>query len=98
TARLAPIHDSRRTIPSPSLTYTTCWPLRSITPTLTPADSATPPIAVAQDSDGATNSRWYREDGALTEPQPKKSPRSMAFRSHVASGTARTAACVNAGP
>ena len=68
------------------------------TPTLAPADSATPPIAVAQDSDGATNSRWYREDGALTDPQPRKSPRSMALRSHVASGTARTAACVNAGP
>src|SRR6266581_2052307 len=46
---------------------------------------------------GATNSMWYRALGALTDPQPRNRPRSIALRSQAASGIARAAACENAG-
>ncbi len=47
-------------------------------------------MADAHDAVGATNSRWYFVFGALIDPQPRKSPRSIALRSWSASGTAWT--------
>src|SRR5437773_2575941 len=66
-------------------------------PTRAPLASARPAISLAHELFGATNSRWYRELGALTDPHPRNRPRSIDLRSHGASGTARVAACVNAG-
>src|SRR2546425_1962060 len=54
-------------------------------------------IADAHDGVGATNSRGYRVLGEFTEPQPRKSPRSIALRSHAASGRPRAGGCENAG-